>query len=149
MPNPIGSLRYINCTARVAPNLLKAPAIVSDTTVRRSGSWSIRPKTILEIRKKATFYVINKPSTYKFFKDFTNHRKNTNRAVSFSCRPFPTLLNTGTTDEIFQQSEKQDSFKHILKSSASKYEGSGSQFFRTSTGIQSRPLTNHSSLWPF
>ena len=25
----------------------------------------------------------------KFFKDFTNHRKKTNRAVVFSCRPFP------------------------------------------------------------
>ena len=30
-----------------------------------------------------------------------------------------TLLNTGTTDETFQQSEKQDSLRHLLKSSAS------------------------------
>ena len=35
-----------------------------------------------------------------------------------------------------QQSGKQDSFRHILKSSASMYESSGSQFFRTTTGIQ-------------
>ena len=35
--------------------------------------------------------------------------------------------------------EKQDSFRHLLKSSARMYESSGSQFFRTTTGIQSRP----------
>ena len=34
---------------------------------------------------------------------------------------------------------KQDSIRHILKSSASMYESSGSQFFRTTTGIQSGP----------
>ena len=39
----------------------------------------------------------------------------------------------------------------ILKSSASMYESSGSQFFRTTTGIQSGPDTfdNSSLLWPF
>ena len=42
-------------------------------------------------------------------------------------------------NETFQQSGKQDSFRHILKSSASMYESSGSQFFRTTTGIQSGP----------
>ena len=51
----------------------------------------------------------------------------------------PTFLNAGTTDETFQQSGKQDSFWHILKSSASIYKSSGSQFFRTTTGIQSGP----------
>ena len=50
-----------------------------------------------------------------------------------------TFLNTGTTNETFQQSGKQDSFRHLLKSSASMYESSGSQFFRTTTGIQSGP----------
>ena len=30
-------------------------------------------------------------------------------------------------------------FRHILKSSASMYESSGSQFFRTTTRLQSRP----------
>ena len=34
---------------------------------------------------------------------------------------------------------ENDSFRHILKSSASIYESSGSQFFRTTTGIQSGP----------
>ena len=49
----------------------------------------------------------------------------------------PTFLNTRTTDETFQQSGKQDSFSHILKSSASIYESTGSQFFRATTRIQS------------
>ena len=71
--------------------------------------------------------MINNPTIYKFFKDFTNHRKKSK------------FLNTGTTNETFQQSGKQDSFRHILKSSASVYECSGSQFFRTTTGIQSGP----------
>ena len=43
-----------------------------------------------------------------------------------------------TTNEIFQQSGKQDSFRHILKHSAVMYESSHSQF-RTTTGIQPGP----------
>ena len=50
-----------------------------------------------------------------------------------------TFLNTGTTEETFQQSGKQDSFRQLLKSLASMYESSGSQFFRTTTGIHSGP----------
>ena len=50
-----------------------------------------------------------------------------------------TFLNPGTTDETFQQSGKQDSFRHMLKSSASMYQSSSSQFFRTTTGLQSGP----------
>ena len=49
----------------------------------------------------------------------------------------PTFLNIGTTDGTFQ-SEKQDFLEYISKSSASMYESSGPQFFRTITGIQSR-----------
>ena len=63
------------------------------------------------------------PIIYKFFKDFQQQ----------------TFLNTGTTDETFQQSRKQDSFRHLLKSSVSMQESSGSQFFRTTTEIQSGP----------
>ena len=75
--------------------------------------------------------MINNPIIYKIL--LTTEK--TNRAVVFSCRPFPTFLNTGTTDKTFQQSGKEDSFRQILKSSASMYESSGSQFFRTTTGI--------------
>ena len=59
--------------------------------------------------------------------------------VFFSSRPFPNILKYRITHEIFQRSGKQDSFRHILKSSASIYESSGSQFFRITTGIQSGP----------
>ena len=51
----------------------------------------------------------------------------------------PTLLNTETTYETLQQSGKRDSFRRILKSPASIYPISGSQFFRTTTGIQLEP----------
>ena len=69
-------------------------------------------------------------------------------AVDFS----PTFLNTGTTDKTFQQSGNEDSFRHILKSLASMYESSGSQFFRTTTGIYNQdqvPLMNQGLLLPF
>ena len=36
--------------------------------------------------------MINKPIIHRFFKDFTNHRKKTNRAALLSCRPFPNIL---------------------------------------------------------
>ena len=55
---------------------------------------------------------------YKFFKDFTNQIKKTNRAVVLTADLSPTFLKTGTTDETFQQSEKQNSLRHLLKSSA-------------------------------
>ena len=94
----------------------------------------------MEIRKKATFLkVINNPIIYKFFKDFTNLKKRPTGWQFLTVDLSSTFLNTGTTNEIFQQSGKQDSSRHILKSSASMYESSGSQFFRTTTGIQSGP----------
>ena len=51
----------------------------------------------------------------------------------------PTFLNIGTSNETFQQSGKQDNFRQILQSSASMYQSSGSQVFRTTTGIRSGP----------
>ena len=39
-------------------------------------------------------------------------------------------------------------FRHILKNSTSTYEGPGSQFFRTTTGIQSGPAEeNNQDFW--
>ena len=81
-------------TTRVAQDLLKALAILSDIRYcNKIQGWPRRPKTIPKIRKKAIFLqVINSSIIYKFFKDFTNHRKKTNRAVVFSCRHFPMIL---------------------------------------------------------
>ena len=54
MPNPVRALDISSTAARVAPDLLKALAILSDTTIRRSVV-DQEDKTILEIREKATF----------------------------------------------------------------------------------------------
>ena len=81
----------------------------------------------MKIRKKATFLVVISNPIYKFFKE----------VVVFDVELSPTFLNTGTTSETFQQSGKQDSFRHVLKSSASMHESSDWQFFRITTGIQS------------
>ena len=72
--------------ARVAPDLLKALAILSDTTVRRS---AVDRQDLKPYWKLA---MINNPIIYKLFKYFTNHRKKTNRVVVFSSRPFPNIL---------------------------------------------------------
>ena len=55
------------------------------------------------------------------------------------------FLSIRTTSETFQQSGKQDSSKHTLKISATTYESSGSQFFKTTTWIQSGPVTSDKS----
>ena len=52
-----------------------------------------------------------------------------------------TFLNTETTNQMLQQSRAQDSFRHILKSSASINESLGPQFLITTTGIWSGPDT--------
>ena len=67
-----------------------------------------RPETMLEIRKKVILLeALNKLIIQKSFKDFTNQRKKTNRGTTF--------LNIETINETFQQSGKQESFRHILK----------------------------------
>ena len=70
-----------------------------------------------------------------FFKDFTNHRRNTKKTLDFT----PKFLSTRTTDETFQQAGKKDFLRHRLKSATNVYESSGSQFFKTTPGIQSGP----------
>ena len=83
--------------------------------------------------------MINNPLIYKFLKDLTNNRQKTNRTVVFSSRPFPQFSSIQPDHQgDLQKSGKQDSFRHILKSSASMYESSVSQFFRTTSWIQSR-----------
>ena len=103
MQNPVKSLGYIKCYSLSSPRPVKSPSNSISYNCQRICSWSRRPKNILEIKKKATFlYVINNPIIYTFFKDFTNYRKKTNRAVVFSCTPSPKFLNTWTNNETFQ-----------------------------------------------
>ena len=58
----------------------------------------------------------------------TKERRLTKRQF-LAARLSQTFLNTETTNETFQQSGKQYSLTHILKSSANMYECSGSLFF--------------------
>ena len=44
-----------------------------------------------------------------------------------------------TTDGSFQQPQKQDSFRHILKSSATMCKSSDPWFFTTTIGLESGP----------
>ena len=87
MPNPVKS-NISSATYWVAQNLLKALAILLDTTVRRSGVDREELKPYWKSEKRSHFSV-----SYKFLEDFTNQRKKTNRVVVFNCRP---------TDESFQ-----------------------------------------------
>ena len=91
MSNPVKSIGYTKCYSSSSPRPVNSirPSNSIRYNCKKICSWSGRPKTILEIRKMATFpQVINNPIIYKFFKDFINHRKKTNRVVVFSCRPF-------------------------------------------------------------
>ena len=63
----------------------------------------------------------------------------TNREVVLLVHLSPVFLNTATINETFEQSETQDSFRHILNRSARMYESSDLLFFRTTTEIQSGP----------
>ena len=86
MPNPVKSLGCIKCSSSSSPWFVKNPSKSIRYNCQKICSW---PITILEIRKKVTFLlVINNPTIQKFFKDFTNHRKKTNRMVIFSSRTF-------------------------------------------------------------
>ena len=84
--------------------------------------------------------MINKPFIYKDFKDFTNYNKKTNRVADFSYRPFTNIFKYKDLLRDLPKtrlSGKQNSFRHILKSSASMYERSDSQLLRNTDGIQS------------
>ena len=79
-----------NATARVAPDLLKALAILSDTILRRFAAVWEDLKTYSKSEKRShsslwstsllftsfsNLFVVNKPIIYKVFKDFTHHKK--------------------------------------------------------------------------
>ena len=83
--------------------------------------------------------MINNSIIYKFFKDFTNRRKKTDRGVVFSSRPFPNILKYRGPPIRPSNNLENKTLLDILKSSASVYKSSTSQFFRTITGIQSGP----------
>ena len=127
MSNTVESLVNTNCYSSIS-FILKAIAVLSNTTVRRSAINQKDLKPYWKPQKRHTSLGDQQAFIYKFLKDFTNHRKNTNRAVVFAMYLSPTFLNTGTTDETLQQSGKQNVSSLKLKSSPTMYESSGSQF---------------------
>ena len=141
MQNPVKSLKYIKSHSLSSPDLLKFLAILSDTTVRRSRVDQKTLKTTLKIRKRPHF---SRWSTIVLFTSFSKTLLTTEKrltrwkflAEDLSSK-FSTFLNTRTINQASQQYGKQDSFRHILKSSTSVHESSSSRFLRTTTAIQS------------
>ena len=86
------ALDISSATAQVVPDLLKALAILSNTTVIRSAvdREDLEPYWKSENRQHFSRWPTS--LLFKFFKNFTNHRKRINRAVDFSSRPFPNIL---------------------------------------------------------
>ena len=102
---------------RVVPDISKTLVILSDTIVRRSAVDWEDLKPYFKLEKKSTFFVaINKPIIYKFSKVLLTIVMRLTERQILGGDFFPTFLNTGTTEENFQESKKQDSLKHILKS---------------------------------
>ena len=116
------TLSVSSAAAWVAPDLLKAPAILSDKGIRRlavdqedlklNWKWENRPQfscwsTILLFTSfsKTLLTVERRLTGWEFL------------AIDLS----PTFLNTGATNETFQQPGEQESFRHILKNSVSMF----------------------------
>ena len=133
------ALSISNTTAQVVPDQLKALANLSDTNIKRSAVEREDLKANWK-SEKTFFQAIKKPIIYQFFKDFTNHRNRANEAKKkLATDLLPELLNTRRTDETFHKSSEQDHFKAIVKISTNMHEKSGSQLFRTTSGIPSGP----------
>ena len=96
---------------------------------------------MLEIRKNCQISLDDQQSYYLqvFQTSLLTRERRLTRWQFLALGGFPTTLTTGTTDETFQQPGKQSSFRNTLKSLASIYEISCSQFFRTIIGIQFEP----------
>ena len=95
------ALDISGATARVAPDLLKDLAILSDTTVSRSDvDWEdLKPSWKSEKRLHfSRWWTILK------FTGFSNTSLPTERRKELlAVNVYPTFLNTGTADETFQQ----------------------------------------------
>ena len=142
------ALDISSVTAQVVPDLLKALLILSDTIVRRSAVHRENLKPYWKSERRPHF---SKWPTSLLFKSFSKILLTTERRLTgwqfLVVLLSPIFLNIKITSETFEQSEKQDSFIHILNSSGTMYESSGSQFFRITTGTQSGPDAFDKSKW--
>ena len=80
--------------------------------------------------------MINNPIIYKFFKDFTNHKKKTNRLALLSCRPFLNILKYRDQRWALPIIWKTRLLQTHIDEFSYMYERSGSQL-RATTGIKS------------
>ena len=113
------SMNISSAIARVAPNLLKALAIPSDTTVRRS---TVDKEDLTGNQKRPHFSRWSTVLLFTSSSNFTNHRKRLKGLQMFAVDLSSTFLNTRTTDETFKQSAKQDFFRRLIRNSNSIYE---------------------------
>ena len=132
MPNPVKSLGHIKCYSLTSPRPVKSPGNsirFNCHKIYNSRSTANHPKGRIALGHQQAYY----------FKVFQRLSLTTERRVIgwwfLVVDLSPTFLTTGTTDETFQKPGKRDSFRHILKRSASRYKFLGSQFFRSTTGI--------------
>ena len=125
-------------TAQVAQSLLKIETILSDTTLSRPAvNWEDWNHTENQKEKPHFLRWITRLLFISFSKSLRITERRLTGLLFLDIDFSPTFLNTGTTDETFQYSGKQDSSRHLLKSTVRIYEISGSHFFTTTTGIQS------------
>ena len=151
MPYSLESLGYIKCYGSSSPRPVKNPNNSIRCNCQKICIWLRRPKTILEIRKKATFLLVISNSICKFLKDFTNHRKKTNRVVVFSSRPFPTSVYTGTTNRPSNNLENKtpsDTYWRV-ELVCKKGQANSSLEPLVEYNQDQMPLTNQGLLWPF
>ena len=91
MPNPVESLWYIGYIkyySLSSPRLVKSLAIPWETSFRRSAVDQENLKLHWKSEKRPYFSWWSTIIIYNFVKAFTNHRKEANRLVVFSSRPF-------------------------------------------------------------
>ena len=113
MPNSIKSLGYIKCYRSSSLSPVKNLAVLSDTTFRRFTVDQEDLKPYWKSEKRSHF---SRWSIILSFASFSKTLLTTERtltgykfsAVDLSQR----FLNTGTTHETFQQSGKEDTFRH-------------------------------------
>ena len=78
--------------------------------------------------------MIKKRDIYKFFKNFTNHRRKNTRSIILNYKLLPNFLKYTEHRQNVPTFSKTKFFRHILKNSTSIYAGSCSHLFRTTTG---------------
>ena len=64
MPNPVKNLGYIKCYSLSNPRTVKSPSNSMNYNYQKICSWSRRPRTILEIRKKGHIFLGDQQSYY-------------------------------------------------------------------------------------